>query len=155
MSPKILSWQGFGILLAGVLILAIPAGMYFQSKQDDWAAPNQDAMKAFRVARMSDGEILILRGRANADSARFKELDSQSRDAYWKDKAERDQKCADVVFKTRNESLCNQGVALGMLSRDERFTPSAETLFQDYLLGHCKFVDTREQARADGCLPPK
>lgn len=151
---KWLRWESLGALIGIALVSAIGAGIFYQTKQDDWARPDATAMRAFRLRQMTDDKIRELRAAAVADEVKYKQIDQQQRDQYWKERAELNAKCDDIVFRTRNETQCSRG-PLDMFSRDQRYTPSADKLFEEYILGICYYVDSREEARSKGCLPPK
>jgi hypothetical protein len=40
------------------------------------------------------------------------------------------------------------------MSNDTRLMPPADKLFEEALLGVCRFVHTKQDARLNKCLPP-
>lgn len=151
---RFLSWPTLGVALAVLLIFSIAGGILYDKQKDDWAAPDKTAMRYYRVQKLSDADIREARAKAVLDEAKFKQQDQKQRDDAWRERAERDQKCADVVYRERNVYECNRG-SMFLMFTDDRFTPTADSLFEQNILGPCYYVATRQEARAAGCLPPK
>ena len=135
------------------LIGAIGGAVFYEKKRDDWAAPDLKVMRAYRVSHMTDEQIRELNIDAVAEASRFKKMDQETREKAFKEAPASAQRCSDVVYRERNSAECNRGTPLGLLYEDTHLTPTAEKIFEENLLGICRFVHTKQEARLNKCLP--
>ncbi|MGY3578857.1 MULTISPECIES: hypothetical protein [unclassified Bradyrhizobium] len=151
---RLISWPALGIAVAVALVGFIGGGIVYQAKRDDWAAADLSEMRAYRVSQMSDEEIRKLRADALAEQENLKRYDKELRAKALQDIGAHQQRCDDLVYRTRNANECSRGIPLGMMYDTTGVTPSVDQLFEESLLGVCRFVKTRQDARINKCLPP-
>lgn len=141
------------ILVVVVLAAAICGGTFYWVKRDDWAEPDLRSMRAYRVSLMSDEQIRRIHAEAAADAIRYKAMDQDMREKAIKEVAASSQRCSDLVYRERNSAECNRGTPIGLMFADSRLTPSADQLFEEAILGICRFVHSKQDARLNKCLP--
>src|SRR5712664_36429 len=152
MAIRFLSWQSLGIALAVALVGAIGGSMFYEAKRDDWSAPDLNAMRKYRASQMSDEQLRTLHAEAVAQEANLKNYDREMRETAWRETSARNQRCSDTVYRVRNSEECSRGTALGLFN-DTSFTPTSSQIFEDALLGVCRFVSSKQEARLNKCLP--
>ncbi|KWV58205.1 hypothetical protein AS156_35995 [Bradyrhizobium macuxiense] len=111
-------------------------------------------MRAYRVLLMSDEQIRQLRADAVTEEANLKHSDKEMRDRAWQAMGARQQRCNDLVYRTQNANECSRGIPLGLMYDTTGLTPSVDQVFEEALLGVCRFVKTKQDARINKCLPP-
>lgn len=113
----------------------------------------QAEVKAHRVKQLSDREIRELHSRAAEISKDEARQIRAEEDQFWRERREMQEKCKDVVFRTRNERACF-GAHSTMYMFSRREPRSQEQVFDSLLTAGCDLVraDRRALARAN-CLP--
>ncbi|MGL3210742.1 hypothetical protein [Bradyrhizobium sp. BR 1433] len=150
---RLFSWPALGVALAVGLAGLIGGDLLYQAKQDDWSIPELSAMRAYRVSLMSDEQIRQLRADAVTEEANLKRSDKVMRDKAWQEIGQRQQRCNDLVYRMRNANECSRGIPLGLMYDAAGLTPSVDQVFEEALLGVCRFVRTKQDARINKCLP--
>jgi hypothetical protein len=148
---RFFSWQTLGISLAAALALLAAGGIVYEVKRDDWAKPELRTMREYRVSLMSDDQIRRLNADAVAEVDRLRTMDRETKERAQADRAASIQRCADVVYRERNPADCRRGpLDLFDLSLP---IPTAAQIFEENILGVCRFMNTKQDARINKCLP--
>jgi hypothetical protein len=154
MAVRFFSWQFLVIVLAVGFIGSIGVAILYEVKRDDWTVPDMKAMRAYRGSLMSDDQIRKLNAEAIADANRYKKIDQEARQKEFQEIAATAQHCSDIVYRERNFLECSRGLPLGLTYMDPRLTPTADQILEESLLGVCRFMHTKQEARLNKCLPP-
>lgn len=133
--------------LAAVLVV-------YEIKRDDWAEPDLKAMRSYRASALSDAELRRLHDKAVSDADDYKKIDQAGRTKEFQRIAATTERCKDFVYRERDVAECNRGLPIGLMYMDSRLTPSPDQLFEEAVLGVCRFMKTKEQARLNSCLAP-
>lgn len=147
-------WRLKGVLIVAfvaITVAAIAGGLWF------WGGgkPDQWAMRAYLISKLSDDQIRQIHKSAEKDEkeairGRQKDLAQQSAD-----RAEQRRKCSDVVYKTRNSWACQLDIIPDQPPSMRMYGAlSVEEEFELLLMGRCEYVTTVWRAKWLGCLPP-
>ena len=119
-------------------------------------APDYKQMRAYRLSLIT-GELLrdiYLQAAAETEARRV--LLRLQKDEALKSAAPKVAECntkmEDPAFRTKkNVATCNR---LFLIEKDSRFDPpTIEAVFEEIIVGPCKFARTIREARALNCLP--
>jgi hypothetical protein len=149
---RFLSWQSLGIALAVPLVGAIGGSMFYETKRDDWSAPDLNAMRNYRASQVSDEQLRKLHAEADAEEANLKNpIGRRAKRLGGKPVPE----ISDVAIQSTVSAIteeCSRSTPLGLFN-DTSFTPTSSQIFEDALLGVCRFVRTKQVTRLNKCLP--
>jgi hypothetical protein len=146
-------WQGWLFLVLVVALASYPAYTYFS--REYLARPDRQQMRDYRLAKHTDQQLLQLYERAKADFEKFKKIEEDRAREFWKERDQRMSTCeANPAEKLRRGS-CFEPLPLlsESIGKPLPGSESPETIFEQYLLGPCVFLDSVHEAKARGCLP--
>ncbi|WP_439392378.1 hypothetical protein ACRQ5Q_22545 [Bradyrhizobium sp. PMVTL-01] len=146
LSKKSLALFFVGCAGMGAVVTAIVSATADQRRP----APDRAAMRAFRVTSMSDDQIRTARRAAQERLEFIQQADRRAEEEARLARRDLLQKCADVVYATRNTAECSPRMPLtaGLKLR----LPSLEDLFEEELLGVCAYVSNRAEAIERKCI---
>lgn len=142
---------GLAILVAltcaGAVLWPIIVESY---EKPDWAK-----MRAYRMSRLTDAQLLELHKRAIEESANQKTIADDQDKTFWAERSKASAECeANPATKLRDPDHCNPPIPLGMLSGGNQvFVVSPGDLFEQYVMGSCLMVRSVREARKYNCLP--
>jgi hypothetical protein len=134
------------IILGLAVVLAVTGAAW-----DEWRPTNPEAMRQYRLSRLSDDDLRQLYSAAEKESAELREEALRNRGARCGKVLP--PQCADIAFRTRTPWACRQDF---MPDCSQPFpTPGAERLFDGYIMGPCDtaLAARHGAARRWGCLP--
>ncbi|MGY4460282.1 hypothetical protein [Bradyrhizobium sp. LB13.1] len=149
-----LTGNTLAILVAVVLAATICGGTFYWVKRDDRAEPDLRSMRAHRVSLMTDEEVRAIHAQAVTDAIRYKAMDQDMREKAFKEVAASAQLCSDFVYRERHSAECSRGTPLGLML-ESNVAPTSDQVFEEKILGICRFVHSNQDARLNRCLPPK
>lgn len=138
------------VLLTGLTASLLVAGWFGANSLEP--VPARATMKAHRLSLMSDEQIRDAHRVADQRAAQFASGAKADYDSLVAESAARVQRCGDVVYRARNESACKIVFPIGVMAGPLK-SPSADSLFEEAVLGACAYVESAREARRAHCMP--
>lgn len=133
-------------------LAALGAAPFVSSYIEDHRKADYAAMRAYRIAQMSDDQIRAAKANAKTDREKLYNLAVAELRKSEEESSESRRHCDDVAFKERNPIVCQLPITFGLEIQPN--VPSEAELYEQSILGVCDWIDTVKEARRDHCLPP-
>lgn len=150
---RVLAW-----ILVACLVLAGGLIFFFgPSMKETYLKPDSVQMRAYRVSKLSDAQLVALHDKAVQEFEAHKQQQAEEGKKYWAERAERQRTCeANPASKFRNPIGCYEPLPLlhEAIGKPAMGWESPEAFFEDEIMGICKYVDSVRKAKEAGCLAP-
>lgn len=139
---------------AVVIVIVVVAGIgisYFPELRK----PDINVMRTYRLSRVTDDQLRAAHQRAAAEAEKQRAADAayekKSRADLIAKLAECNANMVDPAFRARHPTGCMPPETFSSPFSE----PTADSIFEDMIIGPCQFVRTVHDARDVGCLPPR
>jgi hypothetical protein len=147
-----LGWVVLGCLFAVGLV-----GLFFApSIEDSFRVPDRQQMRAYRISRLSDQQLISLHEKSVQDFEQHKQLQAEDGKKYWTERAQRQQACeSNPAAKLRDPRGCYEPLPIEYEAIGKPLVgwESPEKFFEDKIMGVCPVMKSVREAKQAGCLP--
>jgi hypothetical protein len=145
-------WVVFGCVVAASLV----AFFFAPSTKEMLQTADRRQMRAYRVSKLTDVQLLQFQQRAERDFEKEKERLSEDAKRFWAKRAEKQQACeSNPVAKLRDPDACNQPLPIEheRIGKPQPGWETPEAFLENQIMGDCAFMRTVGEAKHAGCLP--
>ncbi len=147
------------VVLCSIGAVALGAAFGFAYIPEHFTKPDLQKMRAYRLTGVSDEKLRELYTKAHSEAERLRVVTEKEKESsrvrLMNELGECNTNMSDPAFKARHPNGCNM-LPLMLFDGNPVFRiQTADEIFEDMIIGPCKFAQSNYEAKQMGCLPAR